>query len=68
MDTIKGTGCIGKAFSDKLPEGIVHRTWNLLPERFAKLYTLSTSEIREDMSKIELKENESPADFFEEIS
>ena len=57
MDTIKGAGYIGKAFSDKLPEVISHKTWTLLHERFAKSYALSMSELREEMSKIELKEN-----------
>ena len=68
VDKIKGAVFIGKVFSDKLSEGIVHKTWNLLHERFAKLYALSTSEIREEMSKIKLKENKNLADFFEEIS
>ena len=26
VDTIKGAGCIGKEFSEKLPEGIAHKT------------------------------------------
>ena len=68
VDTTKYDGCIRKAFSDKLPDGIVHRTWTLLHERFAKSYALSTSELIEEMSKTKLKENENPADFFEEIS
>ena len=68
VDTTKYDGCIRKAFSDKLPDGIVHRTWTLLHERFAKSYALSTSELRKEMQKIKLKENENSADLFEEMS
>ena len=68
VDTIIGAVCIGKAFSDKLTEGISHKTWTLLHKRFAKLYALSTSELREEMSKIKLKENVNPEYFLKEIS
>ena len=66
--TIKCAVCIVKAFSKNLPEGIAHKTWTLLHERFAKSYALSTSELREEMLEIKQKENVNPEDFLKEIS
>ena len=57
MDTIKVYGCISKAFSEKSPEVIVHKTWTLLHEIFSESDVLSTLELREEMSKTKLKEN-----------
>ena len=56
MDAIKVYGCIYKAFSEKSPEVIVHKTWTLLNESFSKSGVLSMLELREKMSKTKLKE------------
>ena len=64
----RGDGCPSKVCSDNLPEGIVHKAWIFLRERFTNSDALSESELREDMSKIKLKENENPADFSKEIA
>ena len=55
MDTRKGAGCIAKACSDKLPDGIVHKSWTFMHERFAKSVALSVLELIEEMSKSKLK-------------
>ena len=47
VDTSTITGCLAKAHSDEFPEGISHKAWILLHERFYKLDALSTSELRE---------------------
>ena len=57
MDTIKVYGCISKALSEKSLEVIVHKTWTLRHESFSKSDVLSMLELREEMSKIKLKEN-----------
>ena len=68
VDSEKATWCLAKACNDKHPKKLAHEEWKNLHKKYANTDILLASKLRQELHRLNLKEEGDPTNLFDKIS